>query len=89
MDDVHQILSRLTVFGLGSGPAKGVIAYVPLDDLRHQTVHGAARGGNEAEHIAALGFAVQGASEGLDLSANAGYPMDQSLLSANRVRHAD
>ena len=74
-NDVHQVLSGLCLFGLGSGASKGVVANVPLDDLRHQTIHGAARGGDQAQHIAAFRVAVQGTRQGLDLSTNAGHAM--------------
>jgi hypothetical protein len=58
---------------------------VPLDHLRHQTIHGAARGRYEAQHVPALGFPVQGARERLDLATDARDPMRELLLLTNGV----
>jgi hypothetical protein len=60
---------------------------MPLNHLRHQAVHGTARRGNEAQHIAAFRFAVEGTAQGLDLSTNPGDSMGELFLFANRVRH--
>src|SRR5258708_15786281 len=64
-----------------------MIADVALDHLGHQTVHRAARGGDQAEYFARLRFAVQGARQGVHLPANAGDAMDQPFLLADGMRH--
>jgi hypothetical protein len=86
-NDVDEVLRGLPLIGSGPGAAEGVVADVPLNHLCHQTVHGAACGGNEAEDVAAFRFAVQGTPQGLDLSTNSGHSMRQPFLLANRVRH--
>src|ERR1700730_12683478 len=86
-DDVDEVLRGFPLLGFGPGAAEGVVANMPLDHFRHQTVHGAARGGDEAQHIAAFRLAVQGTRQGLDLPANASHSVRQFRLLANRVRH--
>ena len=85
---VHQVLSGPSLFGLRSRAPECVVANVALDHLSHQTIHGAARGGDDAQHIAAFGLAVERPRQRLDLSTNAGHSMRQFFLLADRMRHA-
>jgi hypothetical protein len=69
-DDVDQVVSGLPLLGLRPGAAECVIADVACEHLGHEAVHGAARGGDQAQHVAALRFVVERACERVDLTAN-------------------
>jgi len=89
MDDADEILGRASTFGLRAAAWKHVLANMPLEDVRHQAVHCATRGRDQSQHLAAIGFGVQSASERFDLSTNASDPVSQSFLVADGVSHGD
>src|ERR1700681_4721165 len=88
-DDVDEVLGRLSVFRSGSGASGRVVADGPLHHLRPQAVPRPPPRGEQAQHIAAFRFAIQGTRQGVDLSTNAGHSIRQFLLLADRVRHVD
>jgi len=89
MDDGDEILGRASTFGFRAAAWKHVLADMTLEDVRHQAVHCAARRRNQSQHLAAIGFGVQCASERFDLSTNASDPVSQSFLVADGVSHGD
>ena len=62
-------------------------AHVILDDLGHQTGHGAAHAGDQVHDLFAAGLAVERPLDGLDLASDAADARQQLLFFADGVRH--
>jgi hypothetical protein len=59
---------------------KDVGANVVLHHLRHEPVHGAARGGDELQHLGALDLALQRALDRFNLAAQAAHTIEELIL---------
>jgi hypothetical protein len=64
-----------------------VMAYVTLENLGHQALHGAARGSHQMQHLGAALFLIQCAFERINLSADASDAVEQAGFFANRMGH--
>jgi hypothetical protein len=85
-NDVDELVGSLAPIALRRS-AEHVREDVLLEDFRHQTVHSAAGSGNELERLAAVGFGLKGALDGLALSSNASDAREQFRLVANSMAH--
>ena len=63
-------------------------AHVILDDLGHQTGHGAAHAGDEVHDLFAASLAVERPLDGLDLAPDAAHARQQLVLFADGMCHA-
>ena len=89
MDDGDEILGRASTFGLRAAAWKHVLADMTFEDVRHQAVHRAARRRDQSQHLTAIRFSVQRATECFDLPTNASDPVSQSFLVTDGVSHVD
>jgi hypothetical protein len=69
-DDLHQVRRGGAFVRRRARAPKDVIANVIFDDFRHQAVHGASGGRDQAEDCATFRFALQRSGERFDLAPN-------------------
>jgi hypothetical protein len=85
---VNQVVGRLSLLigGCGLG-IENMKADVSLDDLSHESVHGASASGDVMQHIGTFGLLIERPLDRVHLAPDSSYSIQQFFLFFLRVRH--